>query len=154
MEHFMEKQGYFADCYVLTNRRTKEFINSFLDKFVPLRHERSNIYEVPLYTKETKNTFETSADIIDYLIENKHEIYTIYWANNENSDIRIAMCFFTDDDNLIVGISCETMYPDTFIEDKVFNDLKIFCNSDKGYITYEEPTVHNTKEFLEIVKNI
>ena len=44
-----EYRNYYADCYVLTENRTKEFISSFLDKFLPHRKESASEYEVPQY---------------------------------------------------------------------------------------------------------
>ena len=64
------------------------------------------------------------------------------------------MCFFTDDGQVIVGLSCQTKYPDTSIEDNYLKDLKNFCKSERGYVTYEEPATHNTTEFIERVKKI
>ena len=145
-------EGYFADCYVLTNKRTKEFIFSFLDNFIPNRKESADEYEIPQYAENPNFIFKTDVEIIDYLTENRHEIHTIYWANNDLSEIRGAMCFFTNDEQLIVGLYCETNFPDTTIEQKYFNLLQNYCESNNAYITYEEPTMHNSIEFLERMK--
>lgn len=148
-----EKKGYFADCYVLTDKRTTEFIQSFLDKFVPNRHESADEYEILQYSDKPTIIFNTANELVDYLTENKNEIHTIYWGNSDQSDIRGAMCFFTNDGHLILGIYCDTMYPETTIEDKILTDLKSFCVSSKGYIGYEEPATHDTKEFLARIKS-
>ena len=45
--------GYYADCYVLTNNRTKKFVDEFLNLFMPNRKEQADIYEIPQYGKDT-----------------------------------------------------------------------------------------------------
>ena len=148
-----EKIGYYADCYILSEKRTSEFIQTFLDKFIPNRHESADEYEIPQYSDEPKVLFRSAVELMDYLSINKNEVHTVYWANNDKGDIKGAMCFFTNDGQVILGLYCDTMYPDTSIEDNVFADLTSFCESSNGYITYEEPTTHNTTEFLERVKS-
>ncbi len=148
-----DKKGYFADCYVLTDKRTNEFVKSFLDNFVPNRLESADEYEVPQYSANTTYNFKTADELINYLSENKNEKHTIYWRNTDKSDIRGAMCFYTNDGHLIIGLYCETMYPNTAIEDKIMTELKIFCNDSRGYISYEEPAANNTLEFLERIKS-
>ena len=148
-----EKIGYYADCYILSEKRTSEFIQTFLDKFIPNRHESADEYEIPQYSDEPKVLFRSAVELMDYLSINKNEVHTVYWTNNDKGDIKGAMCFFTNDGQVILGLYCDTMYPDTSIEDNVFADLTSFCESSNGYITYEEPTTHNTTEFLERVKS-
>jgi hypothetical protein len=147
-----EYENYLADCYVLTDKRTKEFIFSFLEKFLPDRDESADEYEIPQYSDSPIVTYKTANNLIDHLIKNKIDIHTIYWRNNNHEAIQQAMCFFTNDGQLIVGLSCQTKHPDTSIEDKYFKDLQNFCNSDMGYITYEEPAIHNATEFLDKVE--
>lgn len=148
-----EKKGYYADCYVLSEKRTSTFILSFLDRFLPNRQECADEYEIPQYADKPNVVFKTAAEIIEYLTINKDEVHTVYWSSTDKTDIKGAMCFFTNNGQLILGIYCDTMYPDTTIEDKVFADLKNYCGNSNGYITYEEPSTHDTTEFLERVKS-
>ena len=83
-----EYKGYFADCYVLTNNRTKETVNNFLETFVPQRKESADIYELPQYQEKTEIIFEKDSELIDYLVQNKSIPYSIYWRNTEKSDLR------------------------------------------------------------------
>ena len=152
MTQKQEYENYFADCYVLTDSRTKEFINAFLDKFLPDRQESADEYEIPQYSNNPTVISKTADKLIELLERNKNEIHTIYWRNNSKTTVQNAMCFFTDDGQVIVGLSCQTKYPDTSIEDSYLKDLKNFCKSERGYVTYEENATHNTTEFLERVK--
>lgn len=147
-----EYNGYFADCYVLTNRRTKEIVNKFLETFVPQREESTDVYELPQYQEKTDITFEKDSDLIDYVVQNKSIPYTIYWRNAEKLDLRNIMCFFTNDGELILGLSTETKFPNTEIEDFYFKKLQEFAESEIGLITYEEPAPDNAKEFKEMIK--
>ncbi|MCC7455278.1 MAG: hypothetical protein IT222_14000 [Crocinitomix sp.] len=148
-----EYQGYFADCYVISNNRTKTFISDFLDAFVPNREESAACYELPQYGKDTQQIFNSTEDIIDFLIEKPTEEYSIYWRNIEISDLRHIICFFTNDGNVIFGISTETKYSNTEIEDAVFKRMQDFLGSNEGYITYESTPPRNRSEFLELVKS-
>jgi hypothetical protein len=148
-----ENQNYFADCYVLTDNRTKEFVNAFLNKFLPDREEMADEYEVPQYSSNSTEIYNTADNLIELLERHKNEIHTVYWRNNTRTTVQNAMCFFTNDGHVIVGLSCHTKYPDTSIENYYLKELKSFCKSESGYIAYEEPATHNTTEFLERVKN-
>lgn len=143
---------YHADCYVLCENRTNAFIHNFLDTFLPNRKESADAYEVPQYADKPQVIFKTAQELIDYMALNKNEIHSIYWSNTDDAPIKGAMCFFTNSGHLILGLYCETMFPDTTIEEKVFNDLKEFAGNSNGYIAYEEPAAHDENEFLERVR--
>ena len=147
-----EYQGYFADCYVLVPYRTKGFIHSFLDHFIPDWVESAEEYEIPQYSGDPIAVFESASGLIDYLVKKPDEHHSIYWRNTGKSEIRGAMCFFTNDGYVIAGLYCETTFPDTTIEDNLLFDLKKFCKSDSGFITYEEPPPQNAIDFLKRVK--
>lgn len=148
-----EYQGYFADCYVLTDKRTESFIEEFLDHFVPKRRESIDDYEVPQHADKPVEIFNTAREAVKFLVENKSVKYSLYWENPIKSDLRGAELFFTDDSYLIMGIYCETKFPNTEIEDKIFKQIKEFCGSAEGYITYEDTPPLNSEEFREIIKN-
>lgn len=145
-------QGYFADCYILSNNRNKTFILNFLENFLPVREESADEYEVPQYGEKTDMIFSSALELIDFLIENPQESYAIYWRNLDKSDLSHAMCFFTNDGNIILGISTKTKYPNTEIEDNVFKKMQDYLSSEEGYITYEEPAPKNAAEFRKIIK--
>ncbi|GET24152.1 hypothetical protein [Prolixibacter sp. NT017] len=149
-----EYEGYFADCYALTDKRTESFIKEFLDHFVPERRETADEYEVPQYENNPVENFKTAHEAVKFLVENKSIKHSLYWANPIKSELRGAEIFFTDDGYVIMGIFCETKYPNTEIEDKIFKEIKEFCGNDEGYITYEDTPPHNSKEFREKIKLI
>jgi hypothetical protein len=147
-----EYEGYFADCYILTNKRIQSFIEEFLDHFIPERSEPAQEFEFQQYADnpvEIKNAREA----VQFLVENKSVKHSIYWGNPIKSELRGAMIFFTDDGYVIMGIYCETKYPNTEIEDNIFKDIKEFCGSEEGYITYENPPPCNSKEFREKIQS-
>lgn len=140
--------GYYADCYVLTNNRTKKFIDGFLNTFIPNRKEQADVYEVPMDGKETDEEFDSADKLIHYLELNVNTPHTIYWRNLEDKEPRFANCFFTDDNNLIVGLACNA---DEKTENELLARLMSYCGTDIGYITYEQPAPHNSLEFIEKV---
>lgn len=141
-------QVNFADCYVLTNKRTKDFIISFLDKFLPNRQEYTS-YEIPQFSDHPTMIFNSANELIVYLEQSKNEIHAIYWYNKEESNLRGALCLFTSDSQVILGVICETSYPDTTIESNYLRELMNFCNSTKGLIEYQTPAARDTGEFLQ-----
>jgi hypothetical protein len=142
----------FADCYVLTNKRTKTFITSFLDKYLPNRKEYTDVYEVPQFAENPSVIFKSADELIEYLEHHKNEVHAIYWYNKVEEIIRGTMCLFTSDGQVIVGIFCESLYPDDSIEENYFRDLKEFCGSTTGLIEYETPAAKDIDDFLRRVK--
>ena len=141
----------FADCYVLTNKRTKDFIYAFLNAFLPERTENASTYTVPQLSENPIVTFDTAEPLITYLEKNKRELHAIYWSNIKEEKLRGAMCIFTSDGQLITGLYCETRHPDTAIEKSFLQQLMQFCNSNTGLIEYATPAAEDTAEFLERV---
>lgn len=152
MENQENHKVNFADCYVLTNKRTKDFITSFLDKYLPNRQEYTDIYEVPQFSEQPTVVFKTADELIEYLEHHKNEVHAIYWYNKKEEILRGTMCLFTSDGQVILGIFSESLYPDTSIEDRYFKDLQEFCGSTTGLIEYETPAAKDTEEFLRRVK--
>lgn len=148
-----EYQGYFDDCYVLTDRRTESFSHEFLDHFVPEGRETADEYEVPQYADNPVENFKTAREAVKFLVENGSVKHSLYWANPVKLELRGAEIFYTDDGHVIMRLYCETKFPDTDIEDKYFKEIKEFCESEEGYITYEDTPPHNSEEFREKMKS-
>lgn len=149
-----DKEQYqvkFADCYVLTKKRTKDFIISFLDKYLANRQEYTDVYEVPQFSEHPTIVFKSANELIEYLEHNNNEVHAIYWYNKKEDILRGTMCLFTSDGQVILGIFCESLYPDTSVEDSYFKDLQEFCGSTTGLIEYETPAARDTEEFLKRV---
>jgi hypothetical protein len=142
----------FADCYVLINNRTKAFITTFLDVFLLHRQEVATSYQIPQYAEQPQHVFDTADELINYLEHNKNEKNAIYWLNRQPSTLRGAMCIFTSDGQVILGLYCETLRPDTRIETAYLQQLQQFCNATTGLIEYENPAPEDTAEFRQRLK--
>ncbi len=139
----------FADCYVLTNKRTKEFILTFLDTFLLNRQEYAGAYEIPQFSDHPTIIFHSANELMEYLEQNKKEPHAIYWYSEEEAQLRGAMCLFTSDGQIILGLTCETLYPDTTIERNYLKALMDLCGSAQGLIEYKTPAPRDTGEFLQ-----
>jgi hypothetical protein len=146
-----ENQVNFADCYVLTNNRKTDFILSFLDRFLPNRQEYTHIYEIPEFGENPSMILRSANQLIAYMEHNINEPHGIYWYNKDEAIIRGAMCLFTNDGNVILGIFCESKYPDTSIEDNFLQELKNFAGTSCGLIEYATPAARDTVEFMKRV---
>lgn len=146
------EQVNFADCYVLTNQRTLTFIFSFLDHFLPNRQAYASEFEIPQHADPPEILFTSDKELIAYLESHPNERHAIYWENKEVSQLRAAMCLFTSDGQVIVGLTCETNYPDTTIEQHYLKQLQEFCNSTIGLIEYDTPAAKDTADFLQRIE--
>jgi hypothetical protein len=146
------KQVNFADCYALTNKRTKAFITSFLDTFLISRQEAAKQYAMPQFSEHPSWVLYTAEALIEYLEQHPTEPHAIYWLNKDESTLRGAMCIFTSDGQVIMGLYCETRRPDTAIEQHYLKALKDFCETTEGLVLYEEPAPQDTAAFLERLK--
>lgn len=146
------EQVNFADCYVLTDKRASTFIASFLNTFLPDRKQAAMQYHVPQYSEHPTHVLHTAEALIQYLEQHPTEPHAIYWLNAEEATLRGAMCIFTSDGQVIAGLYCETLRPDTSIEQQYLKALQEFCGSTEGLILYEEPAPQDTAAFLERIK--
>jgi hypothetical protein len=140
-------KGYYADCYVLTKQRTQQFVDLFLEKFLPEREEAADEYEVPQYSDKAQHVFTSIDKIVTHLVINPQETYSLYWRNKASSDLKGAMLFFTSDGNIIAGLFCNALENDSKIENDFLFKLKAFCKSERGYIDYENPPPLTVNEF-------
>ena len=138
----------FADCYVLTNQRTLSFILSFLNTFLPKRSTYALEFEVPQYAESPDIVYASAEELIAYLEKHPHEVHAIYWENKEESQLRAAMCLFTSDGQVIMGLTTITHFPDTTVEKHYLKQLEAFCHSNIGLIEYDTPAAKDSAEFL------
>lgn len=139
----------FADCYVLSHHRDKRFITAFLDRFLPQRAEYTDTYEMPQFAEHPVIVFPSAGQLLDYLEHDPHTVHAIYWYNPQEETIRAAMCLFTSDGQVILGLTCETLYPDTRIEQECLAAIMDFCRSTMGLIEYEKPAPKDTEDMLQ-----
>lgn len=142
----------FADCYVLAHNRTKDFILSFLERFLPQREEYADSYEVPQFAEHPVIVFESAGQLMDYLEHAPYTVHAVYWYNPQEDVLKAAMCLFTSDGQVIVGLTCESHYPDDHIEKEYLRELMAFCRSTVGLIEYEKPAPKDTGELLRRIQ--
>ena len=141
----------YADCYFLTNTRSSEWIIPFLDTFLPNRVIAQ--VDFVLCDSERNEVFysDSAEEVINFLEKNPKIAYTIYWNNTDKASIYChAMLFYTDDGNIIVGISTPGRYivgEDNPI--RVYEDMKKYFGFQTGCITVEEAAPTNTTEFID-----
>ncbi len=145
-----EYNGTYADCYVLNDGRTEKFIFEFLNHFIPERKESASEYEFPQYEDDSQFIFQNDHQIIEFLLQKTNVEYSLYWNNKRNEDLKGAMVFFTLDNKIIFGLFCNTLKGDTKIEDEYFQKLKLFTQSNYGYISYEQIPEMDTNTFIEL----
>ena len=136
--------GYY-DVYVLSDRRSKEAVDRFLNHFVPQRKESTDEYLVPMYSTFPTSSFDTAEDLLAYIYENPNEPHSIYWASENTEGPSFAMVFPTTDGRIVYGLSVLRS------EQKYLEELKRHLNSSKGYIDFESSPPADTADFERFV---
>ncbi len=150
--------GYFADIYVIQKSRSKAKGIDFLNSFLPLRKESADDYLIPQYSDNPTEEFDNADDLMTYLESNPECSQSIYWRNtDENNPNKHGMIFYTEDRNMIFGISRSadiTGNLNTNNEDECLDKMKSYFNTELGYIHYESPPVGTLNEFIKIVNKL
>ncbi|MBD0377406.1 MAG: hypothetical protein ICV51_17475 [Flavisolibacter sp.] len=120
-----------------------------MDTFLLNRQEYADAYEIPQFSDHPTIVFNSANELMEYLEQNKKEPHAIYWYSEEEAQLRGAMCLFTSDGQIILGLTCETLYPDTTIERSYLKSLMDLCSSAQGLIEYKTPAPRDTGEFLQ-----
>ena len=138
----------YSDVYVITEKRDRTTVESFLQHFLPEREESAEEYEIPQYSENPKIIFEKDHELIKYCELNKDVEHSIYWRATGGRKPEHGMLFFLKDGNAIYGLSTDaenTQYAKALLE-----ELKAYFGSQHGYIGHEaSPNVNNYVEFLE-----
>ncbi|MCP4535961.1 MAG: hypothetical protein GY832_02345 [Chloroflexi bacterium] len=141
----------FADYYVLVQARSIEHIESFLNHFLPEREIIIDNWIVPFGTPADSGTaIEIVDDLITYCLENPNEYQSISWRSTKNIPPRLAEVYFTDDREMIFGLSSFQGED----EDNWLQKLEDFFGTDIGYIAYEKPPPTSGKEFRKICTSL
>jgi hypothetical protein len=134
----------FVDCYSLLRTRSKVKCDSFLDSFALQRIESADEYLI------NGNTFNDISDAMKYLEENPHEDYGLYWRNaNEHSIFKHVMIFYTNDGNVILGLSVVGNSDFSLSVKEGYQRLIQFTSSKINCVTVEEPPPSSTEEFIQ-----
>ena len=144
----------YIDSYYLVEHRKPILVKQFLDKYMPNAIESAEDYPVPLYNDSPVTVFYNIETLLFYLEREKECEYAVYWQNlNENQRIKHFMVFHTDDGKMIFGVSVAASKPDDLLSITVFNELKVYLNSEIACITAEEPPPANSQEFVVFSKS-
>lgn len=150
--------GIYADIYAAIKTRSKKQALDFLNHFLPEREESDYIYEYPQFGKDTEREFKNRDELMTFLETNVKAEYNLYWkGTNASKTNKHAMLFYTEDESLIFGISCDADKGGNFNtnnEDECLKLMKEYFKTEIAYITYEAPPASTFKEFCEIVSDL
>jgi hypothetical protein len=145
------------DIYILLNGRSRNLIESFLNRFIPGGVANLDEFVIPELSLNPRLTFDSLADLIDYLSEDGTEEYYISWYNSDQSGPEIGLVAFTRDGGAIAGLrfSMESVASEVLrvIPPVVVNTLREmgeFTASKFGCVLKEEPPPDTVEEFVEI----
>lgn len=138
-----------VDIYVLANARSRAYVERFqtewLQDAVPARER----YEFPMDAAEPEITYDAAAPLIDRLLQDHQQPYSIYW-NDYEGDVLNPMLFFTNDGGMIVGLTVRedgANFPEFYLD-----ALTKSVDGRGGVITWETPPPLNQGEYMEWAK--
>lgn len=138
------------DIYVLAKAREKKYIQAFLDTWAKGFEEVADEYLLPQYSKEPEKTFTDAYTLIELLIQEPQQSYSIYWRNPEKKAVlAFAMVFFTLDRGMIVGVSIRQNNIENS-EDILFQ-LANTVDGEFGSVFFETPPPDLIEEFKQAV---
>jgi hypothetical protein len=142
-------KGMYTDIYVLTQDRSVNAIESFLNHFLPDRDEHATEYEIPQYAKKPEKIFNSAAQLMDYCHKNPSAEHTIYWSNTGTGEPKYAIVQYTSDDACVLGLSVN----DEDLAPQFLERLKNLTSGKYGYMAVESPPPSTKKEFMETLNN-
>ena len=144
----------YIDSYYLIENRETSLIFNFICKYLPKYKESATDYPTPLFAEHPSRIFYNLNDIVKYLENNPHCEYAVYLENqSENDIIKHFMIFFTDDSQMIFGISINGKNPFNIKSVKLYHEISEFLDTSTGCITVEEAPPTNANEFIEFCKS-
>lgn len=137
------------DIYVLAKARSRDFVDRFKTRWLTQSVPSREFYEFPMVADEIEIVYEAVDPLIDHLLQDKNQPYSIYW-NDYEGDVLNPMLFFTNDGGMIVGLTVREQGEQTpeYYLDELTKSVDGVC----GVIVWETPPPLNQIEFMEWVK--
>ncbi|MDR4894663.1 MULTISPECIES: hypothetical protein [unclassified Chryseobacterium] len=140
----------YIDSYYLVYNRKLDVVNDFFKKYFPAGgKELAADYPFPEFSDYPDVTFYSAKELLLHLEKMPNFEYTIYFQNNNQlSEIKQITLQYTDDGNIIFGISIIGDDLSTASSIQIFKQVKKYLHSDIACITMEEPPPINSDEFI------
>ena len=140
----------YSDIYVISEKRNRRIIDSFLNEFLSLREESADEYEFPQYAESPDIIYHKADKVLEKCVSEKGIAYGLYWRALNSRKPEHAMVFFLSDGHVIYGLSTDDAYPEYAAG--LLEKMKSLLGSELGYIGHEAlPDASNLEEFkLEI----
>ena len=137
------------EVYVLSNDRSVQAVERFLERYLPCRHELAAEYQVPQFSDDPQHVFRAAGDLLAYLERNETEFHGVYWQSvNSLSPVDQAMAFYTSDGCVVCGLVVSEQMAEAYL-----NELKLHFDSKFGLIDEENPPPDTGVEFVRRVEN-
>lgn len=137
--------SYF-DIYVISDKRSLDSVECFLDEFLPLREQSADEYDFPQYADTPEVTYREASQALEKCVAEQKAEYSFYWRALENRKPEHAMVFFLKDGNVIYGLSTDDAFPG--YAEELLQKMRALLNTGLGYIGHEAtPGAENLEEF-------
>lgn len=142
----------YSDIYVISDKRSENDVEAFLDRFLPEREESADEYEVPQFSDSPDIVYSRAIDLVKHCSANKSAEHAIYWRAKDERKPEHGMVFYLKDGNVIFGLSTDASDPSFARE--LLERLKVHLHSDLGEIGHEaSPDVENLHEFKQAIES-
>jgi len=135
------------EIYILSKDRTMSTAQIFLDSFLPERFSLTEEYPYPQYSDTPEIIFENRNELIQKLVTNSNEPYSLYW-DVVDSEVINGMIFFTKDGGMIVGLAVAQNKDEYFLK-----SISEAVGGEFGYISFDSPPPETQDEFITLCKD-
>lgn len=118
----------------LGKERSKAFVLSFLDRFLPARKSSADDYHFPEFQDPPHIVYDDDCDALDYLERNSSETYALYWNNLDvEGDIGQACAYFLEDGHVLMSICVWESLVDRYVPElRAFVASPYLCLGDES----------------------
>lgn len=116
-----------------------------MDSFAENRTNTAEDFPFPEYVDEPDIIYTADTEVMTVLEKQPSESYSLYWDTTNESDIKNAMLFYTEDGELIAGFAVKDSDHEKWI-----SKLAKVVNGAYGYVSFENVPPDTKDEFIEL----
>jgi hypothetical protein len=135
------------EVYVISELRSVEFTEKFLDTFLPRRKPTADEYRVPFLSDKLKHAFKSEFELRAFLETHGSEPYALYWDSQQQDGPSQLMLFYTVDNHVVLGAAVGAGQLGEWKE-----KLMKFAGNEFCLVGNERPPPETLLEFLTAVQ--
>lgn len=139
----------YQDIYILSKERTYKTFTQFISRIIPYYEPSFELYD----PKEIHGIdFDDLNGFYKIMCQNPFYKYAAYLRNLNDTTVKHGMIFFTDEGNIIFGVSINYVNDEKELEKNGLfwiDKMKQIAKAAHGYYTVEQPPEFKESEFIK-----